>query len=112
MPDWFRTFHRTGDATKAMYGLEDELTAPYGRRCLMARRLIERGVCMVQTYIERQIWDQHNQIRKGLEYGVSPARRSDVSRLSMAPTEAVRCTIDAVPDGKTEISVYAIFNAR
>jgi len=32
------------EATREMYGLNDELTASYGRRCLMARRLVERGV--------------------------------------------------------------------
>jgi hypothetical protein len=56
------------DATKTMYGMDNELTASYGRRCLMARRLVERGVRMVQIYIEGQIWDNHNEIRKGLEY--------------------------------------------
>jgi hypothetical protein len=56
------------DHTKTMYGLDNELTASYGRRCLMARRLVERGVRMVQIYIEGQIWDNHTDIRKGLEY--------------------------------------------
>jgi hypothetical protein len=56
------------DDTKTMYGLDSELTASYGRRCLMARRLVERGVRMVQIYIEGQIWDNHTDIRKGLEY--------------------------------------------
>ncbi len=55
-------------ATKQMYGFDDERTASYGRRCLMARRLVERGVRLVQVYIESQIWDNHNEIRKGLEY--------------------------------------------
>ncbi|MFN0169833.1 MAG: DUF1501 domain-containing protein [Bryobacteraceae bacterium] len=54
--------------THEMYGLNDERTASYGRRCLMARRLVERGVRLVQIYIEGQIWDNHSQIRKGLEY--------------------------------------------
>jgi uncharacterized protein (DUF1501 family) len=34
----------------------------------MARRLVERGVRMVQIYIEGQIWDNHNKIHSGLEY--------------------------------------------
>ena len=55
-------------ATKDLYGLDEERTASYGRRCLMARRLVERGVRLVQVYIESQIWDNHNQIRKGLDY--------------------------------------------
>ncbi len=55
-------------ATHEMYGLNDALTASYGRRCLMARRLVERGVRIVQIYIERQIWDTHADLDKGLRY--------------------------------------------
>ncbi len=55
-------------ATHEMYGLNDEATASYGRRCLMARRLVERGVRMVQLYIEEQIWDQHSDLAGGLRY--------------------------------------------
>ena len=29
---------------RKLYGLDDKTTAPYGRKCLMARRLVERGV--------------------------------------------------------------------
>lgn len=53
--------------TKEDYGLNDERTASYGKRCLMARRLVERGVRLVQVYIENQIWDNHNNLRQGLE---------------------------------------------
>ena len=57
------------EATKEMYGLNDgEDTASYGRRCLMARRLVERGVRFVQLYIEGQIWDNHSNLEKGLRY--------------------------------------------
>ncbi len=55
-------------ATHEMYGLNDEATASYGRRCLMARRLVERGVRFVQLYIEEQIWDQHSNLEGGLRY--------------------------------------------
>ena len=34
-------------------------TDSYGRRCLIARRLVERGVRFVQLYINAQIWDNH-----------------------------------------------------
>jgi hypothetical protein len=53
-------------ATKEMYGLNNETTASYGRRCLMARRLVERGVRFVQIYIESQIWDNHANLEKDL----------------------------------------------
>lgn len=45
--------------TQAMYGIGKEPTDSYGRRCLIARRLVERGVRFVQLYINSQIWDNH-----------------------------------------------------
>lgn len=56
------------EATREMYGLNDERTASYGKRCLMARRLVERGVRLVQIYIEAQIWDTHFELEKELGY--------------------------------------------
>ena len=52
--------------TKRLYGLEDDATRDYGTRCLIARRLIERGVRFVQVYTQNQFWDHHNNIRKSL----------------------------------------------
>ena len=43
-----------------MYGIGQPKTDSYGRRCLIARRLIERGVRFVQIFVEGQIWDTHN----------------------------------------------------
>jgi len=37
-------------ATRKLYGLDDAVTEPFGRQCLMARRLVERGVRFVQLY--------------------------------------------------------------
>ena len=54
------------DATRKMYGLDNETTESYGRRCLIARRLVERGVRFVQLYINGQIWDNHENIAKNL----------------------------------------------
>ena len=39
---------KESEATKKMYGLDDPVTAGYGRQCLLARRLVERGVRFVQ----------------------------------------------------------------
>ncbi|HUR47286.1 MAG TPA: DUF1501 domain-containing protein [Candidatus Saccharimonadales bacterium] len=56
------------EATKAMYGLDSEKTAGFGRNCLMARRLIERGVRFVQLFnggafgSPRINWDGHENI--------------------------------------------------
>jgi Protein of unknown function (DUF1501) len=44
---------------KEQYGIGREPTDSYGRRCLIARRLVERGVRFVQLYINAQIWDTH-----------------------------------------------------
>jgi hypothetical protein len=55
------------DATKKLYGLDDPVTAPFGRQCLMARRFAERGVRFVQvTHSDSMVqWDQHGNLRKG-----------------------------------------------
>jgi arylsulfatase A-like enzyme len=50
-----------------MYGIGKEPTDSYGRRCLIARRLIERGVRFVQLYINLHIWDTHNNIATELK---------------------------------------------
>jgi hypothetical protein len=50
-------------ATQEMYGLNNDVTASYGRRCLMARRLVERGVRFVQIFVDGQIWDNHSNLK-------------------------------------------------
>jgi len=54
-------------ATLEMYGVGQEPTDSYGRRCLMARRLVERGVRFVQLYINGQIWDTHSNLLGGMK---------------------------------------------
>ncbi len=53
-------------ATKKLYGLDDATTREYGMRCLIARRLVERGVRFVQLFLGGQPWDNHSNIRKSL----------------------------------------------
>jgi uncharacterized protein (DUF1501 family) len=53
-------------ATQEMYGLDHDETREYGTRCLLARRLVERGVRFVQLFLGGQPWDTHNHIRTGL----------------------------------------------
>jgi hypothetical protein len=53
-------------ATQDLYGIHDAVTASYGRRCLMARRLVERGVRYVQLFIDYQIWDNHSNLESAL----------------------------------------------
>ncbi|MFQ3592398.1 MAG: DUF1501 domain-containing protein [Gemmataceae bacterium] len=46
--------------TQQLYGLEDKVTERMGRACLMARRLVERGVRFVQIYCGAgSKWDAH-----------------------------------------------------
>ncbi|MBX3411408.1 MAG: DUF1501 domain-containing protein [Pirellulales bacterium] len=52
--------------TAKLYGLDDPVTAEYGTRCLIARRLVERGVRFVQLFVAGQIWDNHSNIRQAL----------------------------------------------
>jgi uncharacterized protein DUF1501 len=46
--------------TQRLYGLNDPHTGEYGRRCLLARRLVERGVRFVQVFLSGQPWDTHD----------------------------------------------------
>lgn len=54
---------KESDATRKLYGLDNPITAGYGLRCLMARRLIEAGVRFVQVFPpvkpQFQPWDAH-----------------------------------------------------
>jgi hypothetical protein len=59
---------KESDATRDAYGLNDAATLSYGKRCLMARRLVERGVRFVQLYIEEQIFDTHSNLHTDLTY--------------------------------------------
>jgi uncharacterized protein (DUF1501 family) len=53
-------------ATLELYGINEAETAEYGTRCLIARRLVERGVRFVQLFMGGQPWDSHQDIRGGL----------------------------------------------
>ncbi|HKB06633.1 MAG TPA: DUF1501 domain-containing protein [Gemmataceae bacterium] len=48
------------EETKKLYGLDDPKCAEYGKRCLLARRLVERGVRFVQLFLSGQPWDTHD----------------------------------------------------
>jgi len=49
-------------ATLALYGVGEEPTDAFGRRCLLARRLVQHGVRFVQLYAGT--WDSHDYIEK------------------------------------------------
>jgi hypothetical protein len=48
------------EATKRLYGIDERETDAFGRRCLLARRLVEKGVRFVQVYSSG--WDSHDDI--------------------------------------------------
>ena len=56
----------TGESqdTLEMYGLSDPVTESFGKRCLMARKLVEKGVRFIQLYTPSQSWDGHTGIVK------------------------------------------------
>src|SRR5215831_778624 len=56
---------KESEATRKLYGMDDEATAKYGTNCLLARRLVERGVRFVEVYSgSGSGWDAHNAIDK------------------------------------------------
>ena len=56
------------ESTKKLYGMDHETTEPFGKQCLLARRLVERGVRFIQLYsgaLRQQnidTWDAHGNI--------------------------------------------------
>jgi hypothetical protein len=51
------------EATKKLYGLDNPITEDFGRQCLMARRLSEKGVRFVQVSHTYK-WDQHENLKR------------------------------------------------
>lgn len=54
-------FSQESEATKKLYGIDEKASGPFGKQCLMARRLIESGVRFVQVYGGGG-WDTHSNI--------------------------------------------------
>jgi hypothetical protein len=59
---------RESDKVRRMYGLDSPATDMFGRQCLMARRLVERGVRFVQLFDApaNNAWDQHSGLKENL----------------------------------------------
>jgi hypothetical protein len=58
-------FSKESAGARAMYGLDQETTRAYGTNCLLARRLVERGVRFVM--VTHSSWDQHSELNKKLK---------------------------------------------
>ncbi|MDX1984746.1 MAG: DUF1501 domain-containing protein [Bryobacteraceae bacterium] len=64
---------KESEATRRLYGMDDRTTAEFGSMCLMARRLVERGVRFVQLYSGGKKgaevgWDGHNECDQNHEF--------------------------------------------
>lgn len=59
---------RESAETRRLYGMDNPATAEYGRRCLLARRLVENGVRFVQIFLSGQPWDTHSNNAKELRH--------------------------------------------
>ena len=70
---------RESDKVHRMYGIDNPKTRDYGTRCLIARRLVERGVRFVQLLNVGQNWDHHGAILKAL-----PERCAEVDQPTAA----------------------------
>jgi len=55
-------FSQETAATHALYGLDQDVSRSFGGKCLLARRLVERGVRFVQVYSDGE-WDAHSDLR-------------------------------------------------
>jgi len=68
------------EETKRLYGLDNPKTAEYGKRCLLARRLVEQGVRFVQVFLSGQPWDTHDK---------NAARLKDLCAMTDRPSAAL-----------------------
>jgi hypothetical protein len=81
-------------AVRALYGLDEPITSDFGRNCLVARRLLERGVRFVQVWsgadngFPRRNWDSHEDIAR--DHGEMGAGCS-TTRWSSGPPSSAGC---------------------
>ncbi len=85
-------------ATRSMYGIregatgEEKQKSDFGSRCLIARRLIERGVRFVQVYTQYQCWDAHGAILKTLP---ASCRKTDQASAALVKDLKARGLLDS-----------------
>ncbi len=72
---------RAGIGPPELYGLDDKVTAHFGQNCLLARRLVERGVRFVQVYSGGnegpKAWDAHDDLKKNHDLHCAETDRPD-----------------------------------
>lgn len=79
--------------THKLYGLDRDETREYGTRCLIARRMVERGVRFVQLFHHNQPWDNHTDIAKSLP---AICRKTDVPSTGLVKDLKQRGMLDEV----------------
>ncbi|MEC9092629.1 MAG: DUF1501 domain-containing protein [Planctomycetota bacterium] len=80
-------------ATHTLYGLDQKETRDYGTRCLIARRLVERGVRFVQLFHNGQPWDNHNNLTTTLP---AACRKTDKPSAALVKDLKQRGMLDEV----------------
>src|SRR5581483_7241659 len=58
-------FSKESEATRELYGIDNDTTRAFGTNCLLARRMVERGVRFVQLY--HSTWDDHSDLNVNLK---------------------------------------------
>lgn len=58
-------FSKESASTREMYGIDGDTTRPFGVNCLLARRMVERGVRFIQLY--HSTWDDHSDLNANLK---------------------------------------------
>ncbi len=61
---------RETEETHRLYGLDDPKTQVFGRQCLIARRMVEKGVRFIELLcpnVGHDRWDQHSNLKRGHE---------------------------------------------
>jgi hypothetical protein len=80
-------------ATQQLYGIDQDVTRDYGTRCLIARRMVERGVRFVQLFHSGQPWDNHTNLINALP---SACRKTDVPSSGLVKDLKQRGMLDEV----------------
>ncbi len=72
-------FSGESEATLELYGVKEPGDGSYASNCLLARRLAERGVRMIQLY--HRAWDHHSNLEEGMKDGAAAVDRPTAALL-------------------------------
>ena len=102
------------ESIREEYGMNDDRTASFGRQCLMARRLVEKGVRFVQIFSGG--WDSHDYLKRGHSSRIRSVDKpmaaliKDLKRRGMLDSTLVVWTgeFGRTPDNNRRGGVYAL----